>query len=214
MQLIYPCCILNEVLIRCNTMPTNKPQRALDWEAVWQSLNWDDEKRQQHAEGERLRQRARQYAAPVAQLESVPEDAKSYLIFDLGAERYAVDVMLVRGVRDGLKIVPVPGTPPFYRGVINVRGQIITVLDLRLFFGLDATEEVIVPDEVVLVKAAHLHIALLAHQVLGVTILSPSVITPVDHLPYAQGVTKDRLIVLNLSLLFEDERLIIGGGAA
>ncbi|MBZ0280882.1 MAG: chemotaxis protein CheW [Anaerolineae bacterium] len=194
-------------------MPTNKPQRSLDWEAVWQSLNWDDETRQQHAENERLRQRARQYAAPVAQLEAIPEDAKSYLTFDLGAERYAVEVMLVRGVREGLKVVRVPGTPPFYRGVINVRGQIITVLDLRVFFGLDATEEVIVADEVVLVKAGNLHLALLAHQVLGVTSLSPSVITPVEQLPYAQGVTKDRLIVLNLQLLFENERLIIGGGA-
>lgn len=194
-------------------MPNNKSQRSLDWEAVWQSLNWDDDKRQRHAESDRLRQRAVQYAAPVAQLESIPEDAKSYLTFDLGAERYAVDVMLVRGVRDNLKIVRVPGTPPFYRGVINVRGQIITVLDLRPFFGLDATEEVIVADEVVMVKAGQLHLALLAHQVLGVSTLSPSVITPVDQLPYAHGVTKDRLIVLNLQQLFENERLIIGGGA-
>lgn len=191
----------------------NKPQRSLDWEAVWKSLNWDDETRQRYAESDRLRQRAKQYSTPVVRRDALPENAKPYLTFDLGAERYSVDVMLVRGVRDGLTIARVPGVPPFYRGVINVRGQILTVLDLRAFFGLDATEEVIVADEAVLVHSGHLHLALLAHQVMGITNLAPAAITPIEHLPYAHGVTRERIIVLNLPLLLEDERLIIGRGS-
>lgn len=189
-----------------------KPQRALDWEAVWKSLNWDDETRQRHAERERLRQRAQQYATPPPDPKPLDEDARAYLTFDLGAERYGLDVMRVRGVRDNLRIVPVPGVPAFYRGIINVRGQIITVLDLRLFFGLDAGDEVITPDEAVLAQASGLSLALLAHQVVGITRLSPSQISAVEHLPFAQGITPAREIILNIEQLFESERLILGAG--
>ncbi|MBL8164859.1 MAG: purine-binding chemotaxis protein CheW [Anaerolineae bacterium] len=189
-----------------------KPQRDLDWEAVWKSLNWDDDTRLRHAESERLRQRAQQYAAPPPDSKPLNEDASAYLTFDLGAERYGLDVMCVRGVRDNLRIVPVPGVPSFYKGIINVRGQIITVLDLRLFFGQDTDDDVNTPDEVVLAQASGLSLALLAHQIIGITRLSPSEIIAVEHLPFAQGISKAREIILNIEQLFENERLILGAG--
>jgi purine-binding chemotaxis protein CheW len=190
------------------------PQKpgSIDWEAVWKSLNWDDETRLRHAESERLRQRAQQYAAPPPDAKPLNEDARAFLTFDLGAERYGLDVMCVRGVRDKLRIVPVPGVPDFYRGIINVRGQIITVLDLRLFFGQAVGHEAALPDEVVLAQAGGLSLALLAHQIIGITRLSPPEIIAVEHLPFAQGITKAHEIILNIEQLFENERLILGAG--
>jgi purine-binding chemotaxis protein CheW len=162
------------------------------------------------AERERLRQRAEQYAQPVQQSELAPEDARSLLTFELGSEQYGVGVELVGGVRQTAKIVPVPGAPAFYPGVINVRGQIITVLDLRRFFGLIIAADAAAPSEVVLAQASGLRLGLLAHRIHGVETLPDSEIKAVEHLPYAYGITADRLIVLNLTQLFEDQGLIVG----
>ncbi len=182
----------------------------LDWEAVWKSLNWDDGTHLQEVEQERLRQRAQQYAAPLVEVEVVAEDARSILVFELGKESYGIDVMLVRGLRTVPHITPVPGTPDFYRGIINLRGQIITVLDLRLFFGLGGTEVADQPEEIVLAQVGTLQLALLAHHIRGVVSYAASEIKSVEQLPYALGITQDRTLVLNLSQLFDDDRLVVG----
>jgi purine-binding chemotaxis protein CheW len=182
----------------------------LDWEAIWKSLNWDDSTRQQEAEQVRLRHRTQLYAAPLAEHKTPAEDTQSFLTFELGTEHYGIDVLLVRGVRSAPRITPIPGTPNFYRGVINVRGQIITVLDLRLFFGLTGPETVSLPGEIVLAQVESLQLALLAQQIHGVIALTPPEINPVEHLPYAMGITRDRMVILNLRQLFEDKRLLVG----
>lgn len=185
--------------------------QPINWEAVWKSLNWGDDDRYQRAERQLLRQRARQYAALVKTRDLRPEDARSVLTFRLGDERYGVDVMLVRGVRTVDKVVRVPGVPAFYRGVINVRGRIITVMDLRLFFGAAPAEGLSEPGELVIIQANHLEIGLLAHQIDGVVTLALADIQPVEHTPLVHGVTKDQVVVINVPQFLEDERLIVGG---
>lgn len=187
------------------------PSAKMDWEAVWKSLNWDDQTRLQEIEQERLRRRARQYAEPLVEETLTAEDTRSALVFDLGKERYGIDVMLVRGVRAAQHITPVPGTPDFYRGIINLRGQIITVLDLRLFFGLPRTETTNAPQEIVLAQVGSLQLALLAHEIRGVVSFPVSEIKSVEQLPYAVGIAQDHTIILNLSQLFDDDRLVVGG---
>jgi purine-binding chemotaxis protein CheW len=191
------------------------PQKpgSIDWEAVWKSLNWDDAQRQQAAERERLRQRAHQYAAPAAQAPT-PEDSRSLLTFTLGHERYGVDVMLVRGVRAVAKIARLPGVPAFYRGVTNVRGRIITVMDLRYFFDISIEPEALPPGEMVIVRSNDLEIGLLAHQVNGISAVSPAAIRPVEHMPYMAGLTDERVIVLQMAWLLADERLIVGSATS
>lgn len=192
-------------------MPPAEPQRQIDWETVWKSLNWDDEQRQQSVNAERLRQRAQHYAEPVKDQETVPEDARSVLAFELGQERYAIDVKFVRGIRSLGAIAHIPGSPNFYQGVINVRGQIITVVDLRNFFQIPSIDDRDAPNEVVLVHAGKLEMALLAHHVMGVDSIPLSAIKPVEHMPYALGLTSEKTILLDVAQLFQDERLIVGG---
>ncbi|HEX2905220.1 MAG TPA: chemotaxis protein CheW [Phototrophicaceae bacterium] len=188
-----------------------KNSNPIDWETVWKSLDWDDADRQQTTEKERLRLRARQYAAPVKEKSTLPGDSRSVLTFNLGSEQYGVEVTLVRGVRALSKIAQMPSVPAFYRGVINVRGRIITVMDLRRFFDITIENESAPPGELVIVRANNLEIGLLAHQVNGVIPIPLTAIKPVEHMPYMLGMTSERIIVLNLSQLFEDERLIVGG---
>ena len=74
----------------------------------------------------------------------VPPDASSragkYLIFHLGAEEFGTEVLKVREIMGIQDITDVPQTPPYVKGVINLRGKVIPVVDLRIKFGL-APEE-------------------------------------------------------------------------
>jgi chemotaxis signal transduction protein len=170
----------------------------------------DDQNRRLTTERERLRQRAIQYAQPVVDSDELMRDARPLLTFTLDSERYGLDVMLVRGVRSVQRIVPVPGVPDYYPGVINVRGQVITTFDLRRFLGLAIRQPEVSPGEAILVRSHQLILGLLAHRVDGVISMPATAIKPVGTLTYAHGVTEDHLTVLNLAQLFEDERLIVG----
>lgn len=63
-----------------------------------------------------------------------------YLTFVLDKQHYAVPIMAVREINQLCDITPVPRTPSFILGVINLRGKIIPVADLRLKFGLSKSE--------------------------------------------------------------------------
>lgn len=66
-----------------------------------------------------------------------------YLTFKLGEEVYALEITKVREVLDFTKVTKVPKTPAFMRGVINLRGGVVPVVDLRLKFGMSATEKTV-----------------------------------------------------------------------
>jgi purine-binding chemotaxis protein CheW len=62
--------------------------------------------------------------------------AGKYLTFGLGTESYGVGVLRVREIMRQTDITPVPQMPAYVKGVINLRGKIIPIVDLRLKFGL------------------------------------------------------------------------------
>jgi purine-binding chemotaxis protein CheW len=68
------------------------------------------------------------------------ERAGKYLVFGLGREEFGIRVMNVREIMGVQDITAVPHTPPYLRGVINLRGKVIPVVDLRVKFGLPAVE--------------------------------------------------------------------------
>jgi purine-binding chemotaxis protein CheW len=61
------------------------------------------------------------------------------LTFKLGDEVFGVNIMSVREVLDYTSVTKVPQTPDFMRGVINLRGNVVPVIDLKLKFGMNAT---------------------------------------------------------------------------
>jgi len=63
-----------------------------------------------------------------------------YLTFSLGNEEYGVDIMKVREIIGIMEITSVPHTPGYIKGVINLRGRVIPVLELRLRFGMESKE--------------------------------------------------------------------------
>lgn len=73
---------------------------------------------------------------------SAPAAARGgkYLTFCLGKEEYGIGILKVREIIGLMDITAVPRTPPYVRGVINLRGQVISVVDLRAKFGMPAVE--------------------------------------------------------------------------
>jgi purine-binding chemotaxis protein CheW len=70
-------------------------------------------------------------------------EMRQYLTFKLGDEIFALDVAKVREVLDFTNVTRVPRTPEFMRGVINLRGSVVPVVDLRLTFGMTGTQKTV-----------------------------------------------------------------------
>jgi purine-binding chemotaxis protein CheW len=107
-----------------------------------------------------------------------------YLTFKLADETFALDVSKVREILEQSNITKVPQTPDFMRGVINLRGSVVPVIDMRLKFGMSVTEqtvntciivvEVQLEDETVILGA-------LADSVQEVIEMEPAQIEPAPH---------------------------------
>lgn len=73
--------------------------------------------------------------------ETLQQDEQQLVVFDLSSEAYGVDIGAVREIIRLQDITKVPRTPEFVEGVINLRGKVIPVVDLRKRFGLPVEEE-------------------------------------------------------------------------
>ncbi|MEW5747018.1 MAG: chemotaxis protein CheW [Nitrospirota bacterium] len=70
-------------------------------------------------------------------------ETTQYLTFRLNEETFALDISKVREVLDFTTVTKVPQTPDFMRGVINLRGSVVPVVDMRLKFGMAMTERTV-----------------------------------------------------------------------
>lgn len=188
----------------------NTQSLLTELDALYNQLNQSDADRRETELQARLKQRAQQYASLQRnETAYAPDEVYQVITFSLGSERYAVDVSTVRSVRPVTQIARIPAVPRFYRGVINLRGQIISVLDLRYFFDLPVDER-ITSKEIVVIEAANLTLGLIADHVADVLTIPHEAVESVET-RYARGVTMGRLVVLDIETLFSDDRLIISG---
>ncbi len=144
-----------------------------------------------------------------------------YLTFRVGDEVFALDVFQVREVLDLITITKVPRSPEFMRGVINVRGSIVPVVDLRLKFGLSKTENsmdtrIIVMD--LFLDGENTIIGALADSVHEVMELDLSQIEPPPKIgmrwrtEFIRGIGKHDgqfIIILDIDRVFTSEELVI-----
>lgn len=129
--------------------------------------------------------------------------------FRLADESYGIDVMHVQEVLRVSEIAPVPGAPPFVLGIINVRGNVVTVIDARSRFGL-ATAEISDLSRIVIIESNDVVMGLLVDSVAEVVELQLSEIDAApavgneENSRYIQGVANhqsDLLIVVDLNKL-------------
>ncbi|HWI40345.1 MAG TPA: chemotaxis protein CheW [Verrucomicrobiae bacterium] len=110
-----------------------------------------------------LRERARELARREEGEE--PGAILHYVEFVVGRSRFAVPVDCVSSVITPAGIFPVPRTPPFVAGVVNIRGSIVSVVDLREVLGMHRGEEVL--PSVVVLAGGDMEFGLLAERVEG-----------------------------------------------
>ena len=79
-------------------------------------------------------------AETVRDAEAGGSDMAQYISFRIGEEEYGVDIMAVREIKGWTQVTKLPNTPDFVRGVLNLRGIIVPIFDLRCRFGMGETE--------------------------------------------------------------------------
>lgn len=157
-----------------------------------------------------LEERARALARPVEAGE--PEETVPLVVLAVGGERYGVEIRHVREVHSFSAPTPVPGTPPFWRGLVNARGGLYPALDLRRYLGLPEPEG---PGRMVLVAGAGLVVGLMVDDVPEVREVPLSDIRPpLGAVPgpmqrVVRGVTPDLLSVIDLEALLADPQLAV-----
>lgn len=163
-----------------------------------------------------LRERAAQLARP-STAPPAPADPLELIEFRLANERYAVETRHVSEVQPLRVLTPLPGTPPFVRGIVNLRGRILPVYDLKKFFALPE-QGITDLHRILVIEGDDCEIGLLADVVVGVTTLAASSLSP--PLPtlsaiaaeYLAGISEDRLVVLDLGRLLSDPRIVVNDG--
>lgn len=160
-----------------------------------------------------LRERARTLARE-AKLVLGAQTQIEVLIFQLANETYAVETRYVREVYPLKDLTPLPCTPPFVLGIVNVRGRILPVLDLKKFFALPE-KGLTDLHRIILVEGNGLQFGLLADVVGGArSIPTDSLQSSLPTLTgvrseYLKGVTAERLVVLDLARILADPKIIV-----
>ncbi len=142
------------------------------------------------------------------------EDDLEVVEFLLAHEKYAVESVLVREVYPLKDLTFVPCTPSFVLGIVNVRGQILTVIDIKRFFELPEKGFSDL-NKVIIVRAGRMELGILADTILGVRLLplkelqsSLPTLTGI-RAEYLRGVTGERTIVLDVARILADEKIIV-----
>jgi len=194
---------------------------SIDWSAVHrrlQSVNAAIERAVTPSVGEKnstLKERAR-ILAREARSNEAGEEYIEIVEFLLAQERYGIETRHIREVYPLKELTPLPSTPPFVLGVVNARGRIVPVVDIKTIFGL--------PDrgltdlnKLIIVRANGVELGLVADTIVGVQRVPLHDIQP--SLPtlsgiraeYLKGVTKERKVIIDAEKVLLDEKLLVHG---
>lgn len=136
-----------------------------------------------------------------------------WVTFKLQEETYGINVMQVQEVLRYTEIAPVPGSPDYVIGIINLRGNVVTVIDTRTRFGLEPAE-LTDNSRIVIIEAEKQVIGILVDSVAEVVYLKQSDIDVAPNVGtdesarFIQGVTNredELLILVDLNKLLSDE---------
>lgn len=169
-----------------------------------------------------LRARARALAAgnKVGNKAGNKKDAASLALalevveFVVGPEHYGIESCRIREIYPLNEFTPLPCTPSFVLGLINVRGQILSLIDIKKLF--DLPEKGLTNlNRVIIVHANHMEIGILADAILGVRSIAANDLYPA--LPtltgireqYLRGITKDSLVVLDVEKILSDKKILV-----
>lgn len=138
-------------------------------------------------------------------------ELRRFLNFSLGTDEYAVPISSVREVLALPEITPVPFTPAHFQGIMNLRGQVISVIDLRIKMGVPSANS----------QETAIIICEIGHQMLGIIVSSINSVLALDkdsispnppgneskHLKYVAGIAKfsgKMILIVDTAKLLDD----------
>ena len=151
----------------------------------------------------------------------IADQAALFITFRLADEMFAVDVSQVREILDSTTITKIPKAPEFMRGVINVRGSVVPVVDMRLKFGMEAVDQTANTRIIVLeleLDGETLVLGAMADSVKDVIELEAAQIEEPPRIgsrwktEFIKGIGKrndDFIIILNIDRIFSSEELAV-----
>ncbi len=203
-----------------DTTPTNgAPTSDVDWDAIRRRMEELETALEANCgrTGEMrraiLRERARTIGR-VKQDDAADQSMLSILIFDLAHEHHGLEAAFVREVVPIADFTPVPGTPEHVVGIVSIRGSIISVVDLRTFFGLPA-RGLGQLNTIIVLRNEDMEFGVLADAIIGVrSVHLDEEQASRDRLrdigaEYLQGVTADGVIVLDADRILRDDRMLV-----
>ncbi len=196
---------------------TSGQAKIVDWDRLRQRLeaarsNVDRELTPEEKRGI-LRRRAKELARRLEQDQGA-EASLDILEFLLTHETYAIEMCWVAETYPLKDLTPLPCTPPFVAGIINVRGRILSVIDIRKFF--DLPEKGLTNlNTVIIVHNGEMEFGILVDEILATRTIPLSEVQP--PLPtltgireeYLKGVTRKRTAILDGARLLSDKNLIV-----
>lgn len=134
--------------------------------------------------------------------------------FQLAHEKYAIESNYISEVYPLKELTPLPCTPKFVAGIINVRGKIISVIDIKKFF--DLPEKGITDlNKVIIIHNVLMEFGILADAVLGasqIPLLDIQISLPMLTgicTEYLRGVTPEQLVILDAEKILSDKKIIV-----
>jgi purine-binding chemotaxis protein CheW len=161
-----------------------------------------------------LRARARSLAAAGKAQATSPQLLLEVVEFVLESEHYGIESSHIREIHPLSEFTPLPCTPAFVLGLVNVRGQILSIINIKKLF--DLPEKGLTDlNKVIIVHAHRMELGILADAIVGVRCIALEELHPA--LPtltgiraeYLKGITKDPLVVLDVEKILADEKILV-----
>lgn len=147
----------------------------------------------------------------------LPQSELQVVEFLLASERYGIELTYIREIHALSEFTPLPGTPQFVLGLTNVRGQILSVIDIKKLFDLPGGGLTDL-NKVIVVRTHQMELGILADAVVGVRAVALNELqTSLPTLTgiraeYLKGITKDPLVVLDVEKILSDEKIVVNHG--
>ncbi len=191
----------------------------LDWDEIRSRINSLNESLNQKvmmsSENKRsvLKSRALALAAEKSEVTN-PKEFIEIVEFSLAYEKYGIETTFCREVYPLKDFTILPGAPSFVLGIINLRGQIISVIDLKRFFNLPekGLGEL---NKVIVLRNEQIEFGILADVILGTRSVAIDELqsSPISAIgigaEYLKGITGDHTIILDSEKILRDEKIIV-----
>ncbi len=199
--------------------PKGDEKYTMDWDAIHERLKASHQllEREGAPDAETTRRVLKERASELAKEPMLTDDPKDAIVvveFLLGKEKYAFELSFIREIYPLKNLTNIPCTPNFVVGIINVRGQMISVVDLKPLFEL-ADHDLTHDHKAILLQHDTMVFGILADEIIGTQQINKSDIQ--ESLPtlsgvreaYLKGITTEGIAVLDAQRLLSDSRILV-----